>query len=239
MRGPCGAVVQRVSNSERVRQLATATMGYTTAALALGEMMSRLTTDVNDFLAAEGDAPIPPSLRQACRLLNTPELEECAARITSGVARGVTQAAAAAMVSGEVEGEEDGDGDGVGDGDGDGEGRQASTAPSTSSPQAVVDRLLDRVLDTSNWGLVSCIVSSTTRQTLNAVIDVMKEQYEAAQQQQQQGGESGGGGGGGGENGGGRSLFSPLMETVTDVILPWIDQQPERALHLAASPEGR
>jgi hypothetical protein len=222
-------------------------MGYTTAALALGEMMSRLTTDVNDFLAAEGDAPIPPSLRQACRLLNTPELEECAARITSGVARGVTQAAAAAMVSGEVEGEEDGDGDGdgvgdgdgdgVGDGDGDGEGRQASTAPSTSSPQAVVDRILDRVLDTSNWGLVSCIVSSTTRQTLNAVIDVMKEQYEAAQQQQ--GGESGGGGGGGGENGGGRSLFSPLMETVTDVILPWIDQQPERALHLAASPEGR
>lgn len=208
-------------------------MGYTTAALAMGEMVSRLTTDVNEFLAADPDAPIPASLRQACRLLNTPELEECAARVTSGVARG---AMAAAMASGDDH-HESGDGDGEGER---GEGTEPST--SSSSPQAVVDRILDRVLDTSNWGLVSVIVSSTTRQTLEAVIDVMKEQYAAQQGGEngegssgEGGGSNGGAGGGAGGSGGGGASSS----TVNDVILPWLDRQPERMLALAASAEGK
>ena len=46
------AVVKHVANSEKMKQLTTATVGYTTAALALGEMVARLTTDVNDFLSA-------------------------------------------------------------------------------------------------------------------------------------------------------------------------------------------
>ena len=51
---PLGAVVKQVANSDKMKQLTTATVGYTTAALALGEMMARLTTDVNDFLSAGG-----------------------------------------------------------------------------------------------------------------------------------------------------------------------------------------
>ena len=76
-----------MSQSERARQLATATLGYTSAALAASELISRLTTDAAAFIDAEPDAPIPDSIRQAVRLVNTPELEECAARVSSGVAR--------------------------------------------------------------------------------------------------------------------------------------------------------
>ena len=120
---PFFSVVQQVSQSDRARQLYTATIGYTSAALAVSEMVSKLTTDVNDFINAEPDAPIPPSLRQAVRLINTPELEECAARVTSGITRGVTTVASAAM---------------GGDGD-------ASTSGAGASE--MVDRVLDKILN--------------------------------------------------------------------------------------------
>jgi len=77
--------------------------------------------------------------------------------LTSGVATGVTQVAARYM-------------------EGDPNDPEAAAA---ASPQEIVNNVLDRVLDTRNWGLVSMIISSTTRQTLEAVIDVMKEQYAA------------------------------------------------------------
>ena len=125
---PFFSVVQQVSQSDRARQLYTATIGYTSAALAVSEMVSKLTTDVNDFINAEPDAPIPPSLRQAVRLINTPELEECAARVTSGITRGVTTVASAAM---------------GGDGD-------ASTSGAGASE--MVDRVLDKILNPANWG---------------------------------------------------------------------------------------
>jgi len=149
-----------VSRSERAQQLLTATLGYTTAAMAAGETVAKLAVDVKDFLHSDADAPVPPSLRQALRVLNTPELEECAARVTSGVARGV----AAATSGGGVDGgrREGGDEDG---GDG----------PATSS----LDAVLDRVLDPRNWGLASVIVSGATRQALEAVIDAFREQYGA------------------------------------------------------------
>lgn len=147
-----------MSRSERAQQLLTATLGYTTAAMAAGETVAKLAVDVKDFLHSDADAPVPPSLRQALRVLNTPELEECAARVTSGVARGV----AAATSGGGVDGgrREGGDEDG---GDG----------PATSS----LDAVLDRVLDPRNWGLASVIVSGATRQALEAVIDAFREQY--------------------------------------------------------------
>lgn len=149
-----------MSRSERAQQLLTATLGYTTAAMAAGETVAKLAVDVKDFLHSDADAPVPPSLRQALRVLNTPELEECAARVTSGVARGV----AAATSGGGVDGgrREGGDEDG---GDG----------PATSS----LDAVLDRVLDPRNWGLASVIVSGATRQALEAVIDAFREQYGA------------------------------------------------------------
>ena len=149
-----------MSRSERAQQLLTATLGYTTAAMAAGETVAKLAVDVKDFLHSDADAPVPPSLRQALRVLNTPELEECAARVTSGVARGM----AAATSGGGVDGgrREGGDEDG---GDG----------PATSS----LDAVLDRVLDPRNWGLASVIVSGATRQALEAVIDAFREQYGA------------------------------------------------------------
>ena len=149
-----------MSRSERAQQLLTATLGYTTAAMAAGETVAKLAVDVKDFLHSDADAPVPPSLRQALRVLNTPELEECAARVTSGVARGV----AAATSGGGVDGgrREGGDEDG---GDG----------PATSS----LDAVLDRVLDPRNLGLASVIVSGATRQALEAVIDAFREQYGA------------------------------------------------------------
>ena len=133
----------------------TATLGYTSAALAVSEMVSKLTTDVNDFINAEPDAPIPPSLRQAVRLINTPELEECAARVTSGITRGVTTVASAAM---------------GGDGD-------ASTSGAGAGASEMVDRVLDKILNPANWGLVSVVVSGATRQTLETIIDTLKERY--------------------------------------------------------------
>lgn len=147
-----------MSRSERAQQLLTATLGYTTAAMAAGETVAKLAVDVKDFLHSDADAPVPPSLRQALRVLNTPELEECAARVTSGVARGV----AAATSGGGVDGgrREGGDEDGV-------------DGPATSS----LDAVLDRVLDPRNWGLASVIVSGATRQALEAVIDAFREQY--------------------------------------------------------------
>ena len=63
---PFFSVVQRVSQSERARQLYTATIGYTSAALAVSEMVSKLTTDVNDFINAEPDAPIRPRSARRC-----------------------------------------------------------------------------------------------------------------------------------------------------------------------------
>jgi len=148
-------VYQRVSRSERAQQLLTATLGYTTAAMAAGETVAKLAVDVKDFLHADADAPVPPSLRQALRVLNVPELEECAARVTSGVARGV----AAATSSGGGGGEEDGSG--------------GANTGGTSS----LDAVLDKVLDPRNWGLASVIVSGATRQALEAIIDAMREQY--------------------------------------------------------------
>lgn len=148
-------VYQRVSRSERAQQLLTATLGYTTAAMAAGETVAKLAVDVKDFLHADADAPVPPSLRQALRVLNVPELEECAARVTSGVARGV----AAATSSGGGGGETDGSG--------------GANTGGTSS----LDAVLDKVLDPRNWGLASVIVSGATRQALEAIIDAMREQY--------------------------------------------------------------
>ena len=89
-----------MSNSERVKQLATATLGYTSAALAASELVAKLTVDANEFINAEADAPIPDSIRQAVRLVNTPELEECAARVSGGIARGMAGAASVVMGGG-------------------------------------------------------------------------------------------------------------------------------------------
>ena len=147
---------QRVSRSERAQQLLTATLGYTTAAMAAGETVAKLAVDVKDFLHADADAPVPPSLRQALRVLNVPELEECAARVTSGVARGVAAATSSGANGG---GEEDGSG--------------GANTGGTSS----LDAVLDKVLDPRNWGLASVIVSGATRQALEAIIDAMREQY--------------------------------------------------------------
>ena len=211
-------MVTKVSQSERARRFATAAVGYTTAAMAVGEMVSRVATDMNAFLVAEPDAPIPPSLRQAVRMLNTPELEECAARVTSGVTRGVTQAAAGAMgPTGDTE-----PGEGA-----DGPVHDAPSCSSTAEGQSMVDKILERVLDARNWGLVSCIVSSTTRQTLEAVIDVVKEQMEARQSGEESGGR--------GNATGAAGVESPLSE----MLFSWLDKQPERVLALAASPEGK
>lgn len=140
-----------MSQSERARQLATATLGYTSAALAASELISRLTTDAAAFIHAEPDAPIPDSIRQAVRLVNTPELEECAARVSSGVARGVAGAASAAM------------------GGGDGGAEDADAGPSAA------ERVVDKLLDPRNWGVVSVLVGGATRQTLETVIDVWRE----------------------------------------------------------------
>jgi len=140
-----------VSQSERARQLATATLGYTSAALAASELISRLTTDAAAFIHAEPDAPIPDSIRQAVRLVNTPELEECAARVSSGVARGVAGAASAAM------------------GGGDGGAGDADAGPSAA------ERVVDKLLDPRNWGVVSVLVGGATRQTLETIIDVWRE----------------------------------------------------------------
>lgn len=140
-----------MSQSERARQLATATLGYTSAALAASELVSRLTTDAAAFIDAEPDAPIPDSIRQAVRLVNTPELEECAARVSSGVARGVAGAASAAM------------------GGGDGGAGDADAGPSAA------ERVVDKLLDPRNWGVVSVLVGGATRQTLETIIDVYRE----------------------------------------------------------------
>ena len=160
---PPVSVFTKVSSSERARQMYTATLGATSAAIAAAELASKLTVDVHAFINAEADAPVPASLRQAARLINTPELEECAARVTSGVARGVTNAASAAMSAAGT----------------------SSSAPEPESsagaapPTSVVERALGKVLDPANWGLVSVLVAGTTRQTLEAVIEVFKEQYGA------------------------------------------------------------
>ena len=140
-----------MSQSERARQLATATLGYTSAALAASELVSRLTTDAAAFIDAEPDAPIPDSIKQAVRLVNTPELEECAARVSSGVARGVAGAASAAM------------------GGGDGGAGDADAGPSAA------ERVVDKLLDPRNWGVVSVLVGGATRQTLETIIDVWRE----------------------------------------------------------------
>ena len=137
-----------MSQSERARQLATATLGYTSAALAASELISRLTTDAAAFIDAEPDAPIPDSIRQAVRLVNTPELEECAARVSSGVARGVAGAASAVMG---------------------GDAGDANAGPSAA------ERVVDKLLDPRNWGVVSVVVGGATRQTLETIIDVWRE----------------------------------------------------------------
>jgi hypothetical protein len=137
-----------VSQSERARQLATATLGYTSAALAASELISRLTTDAAAFIDADPDAPIPDSIRQAVRLVNTPELEECAARVSSGVARGVAGAASAVMG---------------------GDAGDAGAGPSAA------ERVVDKLLDPRNWGVVSVVVGGATRQTLETIIDVWRE----------------------------------------------------------------
>jgi hypothetical protein len=147
------AAIQRVSQSERARQLATATLGYTSAALAASELISRLTTDAAAFIDAEPDAPIPDSIRQAVRLVNTPELEECAARVSSGVARGVAGAASAVMG---------------------GDAGDANAGPSAA------ERVVDKLLDPRNWGVVSVVVGGATRQTLETIIDVWRESAAAS-----------------------------------------------------------
>jgi len=111
-------------------------------------------SNIFQALPPGADAPIPPSLRQAVRLLNTPEVTAVAARVTSGVATGMTQAATRY-----IEGEpvDPNDPEAV-----------AAAAAATALPREIVNNVLDRVLDTRNWGLVSLIVSITTRQTLEA-----------------------------------------------------------------------
>lgn len=152
-------VYQRVSTSERMKQLAHATLGYATAAIAASETVSRVAVDVSNFLVNEDeDAPVPTTLRNAARLLDTPELEAMAARVTAGVARGV----AAATSSGRAAA--------AGDAAGGGSDGDADAAPSA------MERILDKILDSRNWGLVSVLVASTTRQTLEAIIEVVKQQ---------------------------------------------------------------
>ena len=85
------------------------------------------------------------------RLVNTPELEECAARVSSGVARGVAGVASAAM------------------GGGDENGAETDAGPSA------LERAVDKLLDPRNWGVVSVVVGGATRQTLETVIDVWRE----------------------------------------------------------------
>ena len=140
-----------MSNSERVKQLATATLGYTSAALAASELVAKLTVDANEFINAEADAPIPDSIRQAVRLVNTPELEECAARVSGGIARGMA-GAASVVLGGGYDG-----------------GGESTAGPSTA------ERLVDKLLDPRNWGVVSVVVGGATRQTLETIIDVWRE----------------------------------------------------------------
>jgi hypothetical protein len=82
------------------------------------------------------------------RLVNTPELEECAARVSSGVARGVAGAASAVMG---------------------GDAGDAGAGPSAA------ERVVDKLLDPRNWGVVSVVVGGATRQTLETIIDVWRE----------------------------------------------------------------
>ena len=84
------------------------------------------------------------------RLVNTPELEECAARVSSGIARGVAGAASAVM-------------------GGSDEGAATDAGPSAA------ERVVDKLLDPRNWGVVSVVVGGATRQTLETVIDVWRE----------------------------------------------------------------
>jgi hypothetical protein len=46
-----------VSRSERAQQLLTATLGYTTAAMAAGETVAKLAVDVKDFLTPTPTRP--------------------------------------------------------------------------------------------------------------------------------------------------------------------------------------
>ena len=53
-----------------MKQLAHATLGYATAAIAASETVSRVAVDVSNFLVNEDeDAPVPTTLRNAARLL--------------------------------------------------------------------------------------------------------------------------------------------------------------------------
>ena len=54
---PPVSVFTKVSSSERARQMYTATLGATSAAIAAAELASKLTVDVHAFINAEADAP--------------------------------------------------------------------------------------------------------------------------------------------------------------------------------------
>ena len=195
-----GTAVQRVSNSDRGKQLAAATLGYTSAALAASELFSKLTMDANLFINAEADAPIPDSIRQVVRLVNTPELEECAQRVSSGVARGMAGAASAVM---------------GGSGDG---GESNSSGPSAA------ERLLDKLLDPRNWGVVSVVVGTTTRQTLELLIEVWRESNRNAQA----------------EAAGSETIDEDGNVQQTPQTAPsGLEHFLEKALHLAASEDGK
>ena len=71
-------------------------MSYCAAAVALGEILQRVSADVKDYVVdGDGDAAPPASLARACALMEAPEVTAAVARVATAVAHGAAVGASA------------------------------------------------------------------------------------------------------------------------------------------------
>jgi len=138
-------------------------MSYCAAAVALGEILQRVSADVKDYVVdVDGDAAPPASLARACALMEAPEVTAAVARVATAVAHGaaVGASAGARMVT-----------------------KRTSAGASSSGGDAaesdtLMESIVDALLEPKRLRAVSDFVGETSKSLLGAMVSVAKDNAE-------------------------------------------------------------
>lgn len=148
---PVDSPGSRARGQGTISRLRNTFTNYSAAAATVSETVALVSNDLRTFLASDA-TELPQSLRQLNKLLQSPEVQETVATVTSSVVRGAGVATSGAL------------------------GGAAGAA--TSPP--LVDTVIEAVLSERGRGLVGMAVGVATRNATTAVCEFLERRMDAA-----------------------------------------------------------
>jgi len=157
------AAYEQAKTTESYRRFVRATVSYYAAAIAMGEVLQRVSADVKDFVldgdgAAANGVP-PESLVRACALMEQPEVTKAVASIASAVAHGAAVGASAGAR-------------------GHGDGGEASASGRGGAGDNLMESIVDVLLEPKRLRAVSDFVGETSKSLMSAFASVAKDNAE-------------------------------------------------------------